>query len=143
MPKPLTNLSKEQLAEQGYVATFYRDQFTYCCGGREIGGLEVYTKQRYQPDTWTKGTFIERKVYSTPYEAWKAKLPEMRTITAYPLMLNVVESDTPELAKLLREQADVIEVFKWNNPNTGNIITMFILTNGADETEKEREDDDD
>lgn len=141
----LTNLSKEQLAEKGWVSCYNRDTFTYCCGGKELGGFECYNKNRYALDQWsTKGSYHENKVYPTKYDAWKAKLPSMRDKSSgFPLMFNVVEDDTPELAQLLREQDDVTEVLKWRNVNTDNLITMFLLTNGADEEYKEKDEEDD
>jgi hypothetical protein len=136
-PKKLT---PEQAKEVGFRATYARDQFTYCCGGREAGGFDCYLKNRWV--VGYGGYPHENRVYPTKYDAWKAELDNMRPSSGYPLMCNVREDMTPELAQLLREQDDCTEIMKWCNPNTGNIVTMFILTNGADEEYKESDNDD-
>lgn len=141
MPK-YSQLTEAQRKETGYRVSYSSDTFTYCCGGREIGGLVCDKRVKYVKNYYNND-YHENEVYTTAEAAWKAELECMRDVGARPLMFNVLEDITPELAVVLREQPDCTEVMQWRNPGTDNIITMFILTNGADNEHKENDENDD
>jgi hypothetical protein len=140
------DLTAAQKGEMLWVAGTLSEDFTYCCGGVEEGGHQLTHIPRWIRDLYSKGREEARENVGSPTkeEAWRVCVKDARANThRRPLMYNVLGRRQPELAKVLREQPDCKEVHTWRNPNTNNIITMFVLTNDSNEDPLEDFEDDD
>ena len=123
---------------------------TFCCGLKEVGGLGFIKVEPTITNNW-KGQVQPNPYYNraakTPHEAWETMLKEARDdYLGYPLMFNLVvgNGNTADLRTLLNEQEDCYHVHTWKNPNSGNVLEMYVLTNGSSENfEMEEEDDSD
>jgi hypothetical protein len=120
-----------------YRANYQIAACTYCCGAKEIGGLLIETvKQKYYDSwahkeklnpTWTHSFNDKDKVWPDALKTIRKACPEM------PVMFNIVvdEPDTESLRKLLSKEEDGQLIHTWKNPNTGNLLEMYILTNDS------------
>src|SRR5579864_3133978 len=123
--------------EVRYRVRYSSDQFRFCCGGYEIGDLYIELVKSMMYASW------QRKEVRHPYwdsaskdrnEIWVKALAGIRGDKhEYPLMFNLVVGDekTEPLRQLLKEQEDVTLVHTWKNPNTNNLLEMYVLTNGS------------
>lgn len=149
MKKSLPNLntppipSLEEQREQGWYCVYQADQFTYCCGGIEIGALDCYQKNVWQKgwgDVWHKRTGLHK----TPQEGWKQVIKNIRDgYEHFPLMFNIRPNNESELREVLKKEPDAALIHTWRNVNTDNVLEMWILTNGSDTEHHERDDSDD
>lgn len=99
----------------------------YCCGVYEAGRFD----EDYDDDDFVYG-------FKTIREAWEEKLKRLRADCLYsPIVLNFVKYKNEkrfenwEFRKLINEQPDALIVHKFTNPNSGNIVEMYVLTNGS------------
>lgn len=132
-----------QKREMGWQVEYNVDQFSYCCGGREVGNISVYQKHRWY-ETYSGGwsytaTTDKRewkentKLSQTPKEAYQEMLKEVREqYPQYPLMINLLPSEHGALKALLEEDSDARMIHTWRNPNTDNLIEMWVLENNSD-----------
>jgi hypothetical protein len=135
--------------ELRYRAMYSSGNFKFCCGGYEVGDLGIERVKPTLYDSW------QRKEVKNPlWESaskdrngiWVKALTRFREeMHEYPLMFNLVvgEETTEPLRQLLKEQEDVTLVHTWNNPNTNNLLEMYILTNGSNSDNDFSDDDDD
>lgn len=128
-----TTPSQTEQKELGWQADYNVDEFTYCCGGREVGGLSCYQRAVWYQSTWRRPEWIKNNNLSpSAKEAWTVALKRIREGYAhFPLMFNLTVT-TPELRELLSKETDATLIHTWRNPNTNNMIEMWILTNGSD-----------
>jgi len=129
-------LTKAQKEEHVYVADYEVASTSFCCGASEAGNLGLETTRRYVQDG--NGEVIDCSIdsdyYETPRKAWENALHEMREESPNrPLMINLVvkNAGTEELRSLLNEQDDAYIVHTWKNPDSGNVLEMYVLTNGS------------
>lgn len=127
--------SQAEQRELGWQVDYNVDEFTYCCGGREVGGLSCYQRNVWYQSTWraqrewTKNTHLSPSIE----EAWTVALKNIREHYAhFPLMFNLTNG-LEELRDMLSKEPDATLIHTWRNPNTHNVIEMWILTNGSDE----------
>lgn len=112
-----------------YYAGFHAVATEYCCGLIEAGSLSLQPTRRghvYQ-ERWDR-------LAETPVEAWKKALTSMRqNREGYPLQMTLVVSnkDTEPLRQLINEQTDAFHVHTWTNPNSGNTLELYVLTNNS------------
>ena len=148
MPSPKkSEPSKKEQEEMGFRASYSSGDFSYCCGGVEFGNFCCSEQRLWQQNYysgWTKQT-----VYPTRKEAWEVAFSTMRDKAShegdgdddddgdgfFPMMFNLIEgnTETQDLEDLIKSQHDYRHILRWLNPNTGNWLNMYILTNGAKE----------
>lgn len=137
--------SEEQKKEMGWKIDYSVDQFMYCCGGIEVGSLGCYqTSVYYSSSPWGQREieWYKQKAYASAEEAYKAMLKDVReNHKHFPLMFNLT-ADLSELRAIIAKEPDATMVHKWRNPNTDNLIEMWVLTNGSDEEYHGSDDDD-
>ena len=104
------------------------DQATFCCGLMEIGNIEnVHPAE----SDWQDAQYDAK----TSEEA----LNKMRESNKnFPIMFNFIREVPKDFRDLVQAQKDWILIHKWRNPNTGNIITCGMLTNGSNQARKIR-----
>lgn len=103
------------------------DQAPFCCGLTEVGHID----REDDCVTWWDTSYAAK----TSEEALK-KMRESNK--DFPIMFNFVRDVPKEFRDLVQSQKDWIVIHKWRNPNTGNIITCGMLTNGSNQARKIR-----
>lgn len=102
------------------------DQTSFCCGLMEVGHIERSGGDEYWDIQYSK---------DTPKEALETM---RRTNKDFPIMFNFIREVPKDFRDLVQSQKDWILIHKWRNPNTGNIITCGMLTNGSNQARKIR-----
>lgn len=136
--------SQAEQKELGWQADYNVDEFTFCCGGREVGGLSCYQRAVWYQSAWGGREWLKNtKLLPSAKEAWVVALKNIREHYAhFPLMFNLTVT-TPALRDVLFKEPDATLIHTWRNPNTNNMIEMWILTNGSDEGYHGDDDDND
>lgn len=142
MAEQPTHPSEKEKREQGWYCSYNAEQFTYCCGGIEVGGLDCYQKKVWQKgwgDVWHKNTVL----HTTRQAGWKKIIKEVRdNYEHFPLMFNIRPNNEGALREVLEKEPDAALIHTWRNVNTDNVLEMWILTNGSDTEHHERDDND-
>lgn len=106
--------------EMKYNWDWGMDSTAFCCGLKEVGNIDAY---QYE---WA----------SCPKKTASEILLDMRENArtaghSFPIMINMVSYTPKAFRDLVKKQKDAKLVHKWKNPNSGNIIECWILTNGS------------
>lgn len=112
-----------------YHAAFEIKATEFCCGLYEAGGfyLKPMWKRYPSQEMWDRSE-------KTPEAAWKKALSRMRDeAEGCPLQMTLIADRecTSMLRQLLNEQEDAFIVHTWTNPNSSNVLELYVLTNDS------------
>lgn len=126
-----------------YIFRHAEHRIPFCCGVYESGGFAT----SYLPEAYLKDNFPFDKPFDSARAAHKHALESiLNNLTGYSVQFwfyknrnydgtfvdNYIEDDFRQLVK---EHPNCIELAKYHNPNSGNIINGFMIMNNLNTEE--------